>query len=48
MLTYIPWYFVARLLDYYAPGWQGQVVSILVQDKKLEKIVKKGFHGFNQ
>jgi len=28
MLTYIPWYFVVRLLDYYTPGWQGQVISI--------------------
>ena len=27
-LTYIPWYHVARLMDLYAPGWEGSVKQI--------------------
>lgn len=27
-LTYIPWYTVAKLLDYYAPGWEGTVTQM--------------------
>jgi hypothetical protein len=27
-LTYIPWYNVCKLLDYYAPGWQGEIMHI--------------------
>jgi hypothetical protein len=27
-LTYIPWINVVRLLDYYAPGWEGGVVQM--------------------
>lgn len=35
MVTYIPWYYVARLLDYYAPGWQGQVVSMVTTGDRI-------------
>ena len=27
-LNYIPWYHVARLMDLYAPGWEGSVKQI--------------------
>jgi len=27
-LTYVPWHHAARLLDFYAPGWEGQVTEI--------------------
>lgn len=27
-ITYIPWYNVVKLLDFYAPGWEGQVVQV--------------------
>jgi Rad52/22 family double-strand break repair protein len=27
-LRYIPWHTVAKLLDYYAPGWEGQVIGM--------------------
>ncbi|MEP0910876.1 DUF1071 domain-containing protein [Leptolyngbya sp. GB1-A1] len=27
-IPYIPWYHVARLLDYYAPGWEGKITHI--------------------
>jgi hypothetical protein len=27
-LPYIPWYHVAKLLDYYAPGWEGRIDHI--------------------
>lgn len=27
-ITYLPWYRAARMLDYYAPGWQYEVKGI--------------------
>jgi len=27
-LSYLPWYHAARLLDFYAPGWEGSVKEI--------------------
>jgi hypothetical protein len=27
-LTFIPWHGVVRILDYYAPGWEGEVKNI--------------------
>jgi hypothetical protein len=28
VLTYIPWHEATRLLDFYAPGWEGHVVEV--------------------
>lgn len=30
-LTYIPWHHVNRLLDYFAPGWSGEVTKIVTK-----------------
>lgn len=32
---YIPWYHVCRLLEYYAPGWTGEVKSIQQVGQKV-------------
>lgn len=34
-LTYIPWYNVCKLLDYYAPGWQGEIVHVVPVGDRL-------------
>ena len=34
-LTFIPWHTVARLLDYYAPGWEGQVTEMHTTSDRL-------------
>ncbi len=28
VLTYIPWHQATRLLDFYAPGWEGHIVEV--------------------
>jgi len=34
-LDYIPWYTVARLLDLYAPGWEGRVEHVQAVGDRL-------------
>lgn len=34
-LTYIPWHHVNRLLDYYAPGWEGEVTKIVCTSDRI-------------
>lgn len=34
-LDYIPWYTVARLLDLYAPGWEGRVEHVQTAGDRL-------------
>lgn len=34
-LDYIPWYTVARLLDLYAPGWEGRITEMRVVGDRL-------------
>jgi hypothetical protein len=34
-LDYIPWYHVAKLLDYYAPGWEGEITHIQVMGERI-------------
>lgn len=34
-LSYIPWYSMVRLLDYYAPGWQGEVKNVYATPDRL-------------
>ena len=34
-LTYIPWHHVNRLLDYYAPGWEGEVTKIICTEDRV-------------
>ncbi len=35
MLDYIPWYNVCKLLDYYAPGWHGQIKQMITTSDRL-------------
>lgn len=34
-LDYIPWYHAAKLLDFYAPGWEGEINHIEVMGDRL-------------
>lgn len=34
-LTYIPWHHVNRLLDYFAPGWEGEVTKIVCTSDRV-------------
>ena len=34
-LTYIPWHHVNKLLDYYAPGWEGEVTKIVCTEDRV-------------
>ena len=34
-LTYIPWHYVNRLLDYFAPGWEGEVTKIITTNERV-------------
>jgi len=34
-LTYLPWFIVNKILDKYAPGWSGQVVSIYMNPERI-------------
>ena len=34
-LTYIPWYRAQKILDHYAPGWSGSVVSITTTRERV-------------
>lgn len=34
-LDYIPWYHVARLLDFYAPGWEGTIDHVQVMGDRV-------------
>lgn len=34
-LIYIPWYNVCKLLDFYAPGWHGQVTQMITTDNRI-------------
>lgn len=35
MLDYIPWFNGVKLLDYFAPGWQGQIGQLLTTSDRL-------------
>ena len=39
-LTYIPWYYAVRYLDYYAPGWCSEVRSITWQNDRIVVTVR--------
>ncbi|WP_088892004.1 hypothetical protein [Leptolyngbya ohadii] len=34
-LDYVPWYHVAKLLDFYAPGWEGEITHIQVMGDRI-------------
>ena len=34
-LTYVPWHCVNRLLDYFAPGWEGEVTKIVATSDRV-------------
>lgn len=34
-IPYIPWYSVAKLLDFYAPGWEGKINHITITGDRL-------------
>jgi len=39
-LTYIPWYYAVKYLDYYAPGWCSEVRSITWQNGRIVVTVR--------
>lgn len=43
-LTYIPWHNVNRLLDYYAPGWEGEVTKIVTTNDRVFVTYKLTIH----
>lgn len=34
-LIYIPWHHVNRLLDFFAPGWEGEVTKIVTTNERV-------------
>jgi hypothetical protein len=44
-LTYIPWYTVAKLLDYYAPGWEGTVTQMHTTRDRIFVIYRLTIHA---
>jgi hypothetical protein len=39
-ITYLPWYRAARMLDYYAPGWQHEIRDIKQIGSQVVVIVR--------
>ena len=44
-LTYIPWHHVNRLLDYFAPGWEGEVTKIVTTSDRVFVTYKLTIHA---
>lgn len=44
-LTYIPWHNANKLLDYYAPGWEGQVSSITPTSDRVFVVYRLTIHA---
>ena len=45
LLTYIPWHHVNRLLDYFAPGWEGEVTKIMTTSDRAFVVYKLTLHA---
>jgi len=45
LLTYIPWHHVNRLLDYYVPGWEGEVTKIVTTSDRVFVTYKLTIHA---
>lgn len=45
LLTYVPWYDVNRLLDHYAPGWEGEVTKIVTTSDRVFVTYKLTIHA---
>lgn len=44
-LTYIPWHNVNKLLDYYAPGWEGTVTTITPTTDRVFVVYRLTIHA---
>jgi len=44
-LTYIAWFDVNKLLDYYAPGWEGEVSKIVTTSDRVFVTYKLTIHA---
>ncbi len=44
-LTYIPWHDVNRLLDYFAPGWSGEVTKIITTNERVFVVYRLTIHA---
>ncbi|MEO0855069.1 MAG: Rad52/Rad22 family DNA repair protein [Cyanobacteria bacterium J06648_11] len=44
-ITYVPWYEVTRLMDFFAPGWSGEVASVTFTDTRVTVVYRITIHA---
>lgn len=44
-LTYIPWHHVNKLLDYYAPGWEGEITKVIATSERVFVVYRLTIHA---
>jgi len=44
-ITYSPWHTVNRLLDQWAPGWEGRVETVTITDKRIFVVYSLTIHA---
>lgn len=44
-ITYIAWYEVTRLMDFFAPGWSGEVASVAFTDTRVTVVYRITIHA---